>query len=327
MKVKLPEYTVREVGEYSQLAQTIPWSVRDLNVPAAWEKTKGKGTTAIVIDTGYSDHPDNSNEIAGPWFVSKDPSSVDLNGHGSHVAGTIGAADNGGGVVGVAPESTIISVKGLNRDGIGSDVSICKALEWAIEQKPDVVNISLGSNKPNGRRMFDALLTLYDMGIPVVAAGGNFGPAAGVLYPAKWPMTFGIAAFDPTWKTADFSAAGPEIDFAAPGVGILSTYKDGQYATLDGTSMAAPFVTGTILLMKAMANEIGMSFDSVRHMKRNLIKYTTDAGEPGRDDRYGFGIVMPESVTMGDIVPPSLDPLDNWEPPQPPKKRWGILGC
>lgn len=321
MKIALPHHELIEIGNLAALSQNIPWSIADLNIPTAWQSARGEGVTAIVLDTGFSGHPDNCHEVRGPSFVPGEDCD-DLNGHGSHVAGIIGACDNMGGIVGVAPEAQIISVKTLGKSGTGSDIGIAKALEWAIEQSPDVINLSLGNTRPLSERVYNALVALHQKGIPIVAAGGNFGPKAGVLYPAKWPMTLGIAAYDVQEQTADFSAAGPEIDFAAPGVNILSTYKDGQYATMSGTSMAAPFVTGLICLLLSNAKRNNVKFTSVGHIKQTLVQYTRDAGDPGKDDLYGFGIIEPTNLSSVNIIPPDVSGNNfEWTPPLPPVKQ------
>ncbi len=297
-QISLPPHTVQQVGDFQALSQNVPWGLTKLDVPSAWTKTRGEGITILVIDTGFSGHPDNCNEAKGPSFVDSEPDAQDYNGHGSHVVGIIGACDNGQGVVGVAPKAMIISAKALDKNGQSNAINVERALKYALSIKPDIINMSLGSPTELSRSTKRLMQQLTDEGVVIVVAAGNNGSKGGVMYPARWEMTFGVGAYDIFNKIADFSAVGPEIDFVAPGVEILSTHIDGRYAIMSGTSMAAPFVTGVLALMLSHAKQNNISPRSVKEIYDRLLTKTVDLGPPGFDNQYGFGVIVPSQVFL-----------------------------
>ena len=311
IKTTLPEYTINE--ELSTLSQRIDWGLKQLNVPATWSITKGEGITAMVIDTGHPVHPDiGDNAIPGKNCIPGEPIE-DENGHHSHCTGIICAKDNGIGMVGVAPEAKSISVKALAKNGSGSYTGLCDALDYAIEVKPDVVSMSLGGPTPN-KQMRDRIKKLYEMNIPVVCAAGNSG-LGGVGYPAAYPETIAIAAYDKNGKIARFSSVGDKVEWAAPGVNIYSTYLNNGYASLSGTSMACPFITGVICLMLAKHRKqekaTGMNdCKTVAEIREHLLKYTHDKGAVGKDWSWGYGVVDVEKLMKDDPMPtPTPTPI------------------
>lgn len=228
-------------------AKEIPWGVKRVNAPAAWNTTLGRGVKVGVIDTGIDyTHPDLKANYAGGYNAldaSKTP--MDDNGHGTHVAGTIGAAADGQGVAGVAPGVSLYAVKVLSAQGSGSYSAIIDGIQWAVNNKLNVVNMSLGS--PQGSdALRKAVEAAYKAGVTLVMAAGNdSGP---VNYPAKYPQSIAVSASDSSDKIARFSSRGAEIAVIAPGVAINSTYMGGIYKSLSGTSMASPHVAGLAAL-------------------------------------------------------------------------------
>jgi len=210
----------------------------------------GQGVKVGIIDTGIDyTHPDLKANYAGGYNAidtSKPP--LDDNGHGTHVAGIIGAVSDGAGVVGVAPRASLYAVKVLNAQGSGAYSAIIDGIQWAVTNKLNVVNMSLGS--PSGSTAIQkAVEAAYKAGVTlVVAAGNDSGP---VNYPAKYPQAIAVAASDSADKIASFSSRGPEIVVIAPGVAINSTYMGGIYKSLSGTSMASPHVAGLAALAVA----------------------------------------------------------------------------
>ena len=219
----------------STLSQAQGWGIKQTNIPDTWTVTKGEGQTALVIDTGWSDHIDlGDNCIKGISTISG-VDNIDDEGHSTHVIGTICAQDNTIGMVGVAPMAKVIAVKALNDDGQGSYDQIAAALEYASTVKPSVVSMSLGAPSPDDR-MYKAIKALYDMNIPVVCAAGNEG-LGGVGYPAKYSETISVAAYDKNGNIADFSSKGDKIEFSGPGVDVYSTYLNNSYANMSGTCL------------------------------------------------------------------------------------------
>ncbi len=196
------------------------------------------------------DHPDLMANVKGGWnCIAETAIFDDDNGHGSHVAGTVAGVDNTIGVIGVAPSANLYGIKVLNRSGRGTTSDIIEGMQWAVSHGMDVINMSLGTSSYVAayEDATDAVLTA---GVIMVCSAGNSGPDEDTVgYPAAFEGVIAVAATDSADVVASFSSRGPEVDVAAPGVSIFSTTKSGGYATMSGTSMAAPHVTGTVALM------------------------------------------------------------------------------
>ena len=228
----------------------IPWGVKRVNASAAWPKTSGRGVKVGIIDTGVDyNHADLKANYAGGYnAVDTSKTPLDDNGHGTHVAGIVGAVLDGAGVAGVAPQVSLYAVKVLTAQGSGSYSAIIDGIQWAVSNNMNVVNMSLGA--PQGSEaMRKAVEAAYKAGVTLVMAAGNdSGP---VNYPAKYPQAIAVSASDSADKIASFSSRGPEIAVIAPGVAITSTYMGGGYKALSGTSMASPHVAGLAALAVA----------------------------------------------------------------------------
>jgi subtilisin len=221
----------------------IPWGVARVNAPAAWDYTTGQGVKVAVIDTGIDfNHPDLAPNYKG-GYNAVDPAAAPLDdqGHGTHVAGTIAAVKDNNGVVGVAPVVDLYGVKVLDKNGSGQYSWIIAGIEWAVENRMQVINMSLGGGSGNEALRL-VMIKAGEAGVTVVCAAGNdSGP---VNYPAKYPQAIAVSASDSGDKIASFSSRGAEIAVIAPGVAINSTRKGGGYTKLSGTSMASPHVAG-----------------------------------------------------------------------------------
>jgi subtilisin family serine protease len=235
------------------LRPEITWGVERVGAPAAWDYTQGAKVRVAVVDTGiYTEHPDLKGKVDGGYdaFTKTElkASYQDKNGHGTHVAGTIGALKDGRGVVGVAPKARLYAVRVLDEDGSGSISGIVDGIIWCANNGIQVANMSLGSSMPSPT-LERALRYAKAMGVVVVAAAGNSGGSVG--YPAAYPETIAVSASDSNDKIASFSSRGSEVDFIAPGVSIVSSAMDGGFANFNGTSMAAPHVSGLAALAVA----------------------------------------------------------------------------
>ncbi len=212
----------------------------------------GAGVRAYVVDTGiYANSDFSSRLVPGISYVSGSSSTVDCNGHGTHVAGTIG-----GTLYGVAKSVTLVPVRVLDCSGSGSTSSIVSGLNWIGSQydnasdplyrTPAVVNMSLGGG---GSKSFDdAVAALVALGVTVVVAAGNDNADASNYSPAREPSAITVGATTSTDARSSFSNFGTVLDIFAPGSAILSTWNSGptSTATLNGTSMAAPHVAGAV---------------------------------------------------------------------------------
>lgn len=312
-------FTVKRV--ISTLSQSQGWGIRQLNVPSTWAVTKGKGKTAYVIDTGYTNHPDLRDAVSkekSRSFLSDERAIDDMNGHSTHVCGIIGARDNDIGVVGVAPECSLVTGKVLGENGSGDFDAIRESLRYAKTLKPDVVNMSLGTNAYD-EVTHNLIKDLYRMNIPVVAASGNDGEGNAVNYPGKYPEVICVTAFDKFGNPAKFNSTGPEANFSAPGVDIYSTWLNRKYIEISGTSMATPFVTGLVLLLLAKHEiqeaKTGMNdCKTVEQIRQHLIKYADDKGVVGKDDIWGYGVIDPNKMTADDSIDeqiPNLAPKED----------------
>lgn len=214
----------------------------------------GRGKTAWVIDTGVDlDHPDLTIDVSrSRSFLDGQTSAEDNNGHGTHVAGIIGAKNNNEGMLGIASEATIVALKVLDNEGEGTLSAIQAALGY-VEQNAtpgDVVNISLGLEGISDY-LDQRVLRMANRGILFSIAAGNESKAAVNYSPARANgiNIFTVSAVDSLNRFASFSNFGNDvIDYAAPGVRIPSCFSNGRYAIMSGTSMAAPHVAGLLLL-------------------------------------------------------------------------------
>jgi len=250
------------------------WGVDHIEADLTWPEATGAGVTGAgidvaVIDTGIdAGHPDLAGSVvAGRSFLnngSEYDSYADDNGHGTHVAGTIGARANGAGVIGVAPQVSFFVAKVLDSGGSGYYSDIIAGINWATQKGVDVINMSLGGTA-DVQAMEDAVNAAYAANILVVAAAGNEGGSLRrdtVIYPAKYDSVVAVAATDSADVRASFSSTGPAVEIAAPGVGIMSTIPGGGYASWSGTSMATPHVAGAAALAWSMSP--GSSYTQIR---------------------------------------------------------------
>lgn len=285
----------------SQPAQTLPWGVDRIDAEKVWSVTTGDPIKVAVIDTGIDIyHPDlKANLKGGVNTINSRKSYNDDNGHGTHVAGIIGAIDNTIGVVGVGPKIDLYAVKALDRNGSGYLSDIIEGLDWAIANNIQVINMSLGTTA-DIQSFKEAVQRVNVAGITQVAAAGNDGKA--VNYPAAYPEVIAVSAADINDTIAYWSSFGPEVDLAAPGVSIYSTYKGQTYKTLSGTSMASPHIAGAAALV--LTTSIGvwdLDGDDVwdpAEVQNKLEQTAEDLGAAGRDDLYGFGLVDAEAAVL-----------------------------
>jgi subtilisin family serine protease len=230
------------------VAESVPWGITRVN-----GGTSGVGKRAWIIDSGIDlDHPDLTVDLSlSRSFLGGTSTADDQNGHGTHVAGTIAAKDNTIGVVGVAAGATVVAVRVLDRRGSGSTSGVIAGVNYVAGKASfsDVANMSLGGGVSES---LDEAVLAASAKVQFTLAAGNETDNANNHSPARvnGANIFTISAMDSADKFAYFSNYGnPPVEYCAPGVSIKSTYKDGGYATLSGTSMAAPPVAGILLLV------------------------------------------------------------------------------
>lgn len=209
---------------------------------------------------------------------------MDDNGHGTHVAGTIGALDNELGVIGVAPQADIYAIKALDQYGNGSYSDIISGIEWAIDNNIDIINMSIGGTTKS-KTLETAVNNAYNAGILLVASAGNNGydKKGTITYPAAYDSVIAVGAVDENNTRAYFSSVGRQLELMAPGVNVLSTVPNNSYASYSGTSMASPHIAGSAaLLWEANPN---LSNVEIRNLLNNSAIYLGDSFE------YGNGLV------------------------------------
>lgn len=295
----------------TQPAQVLPWGIDRTDADLVWSGNNANSVKVGIIDTGISNnHPDLiANVKGGVNAINPIKSWKDDNGHGSHVAGVVAALNNTIGVVGVGNAADLYAIKVLSANGSGYLSDVIEGLQWSVANGMQVVNMSLGTGS-NVQSFHDAVIAAKSAGIVIVAAAGNSGGVVG--YPAAYPEVIAVSATDKNNGIAVFSSRGPEVDLAAPGVSIYSTYKGTGYATLSGTSMASPHVAGSAALVintptdTVFASTTCMAvYDSNCNSKwdpdevqRKLQDRASDLGTAGFDNLYGWGLVNAYSAVQ-----------------------------
>lgn len=270
-------------------SQNTPHGITRAGAPLAWPRVTGNGVTVAIIDTGIdATHPDLKDRVTGGANFSTNDRAAwkDGHGHGTHVAGTVAATNDADGVVGMAPDASLIAVKVLDDYGSGTYADVTAGVEYAIG-KAHVANMSLGGTS-NNQALHEMLIKAHNNGLIVVAAAGNSGEDWGnpLNYPAAYPEVVSTAAVDDKDLRAYFSTYNKYVAIAAHGVSVLSCEKNGQYARHSGTSMATPHVAGgAALLRQAFPDE------SVVDLKRRLVCNAEDQWPTGRDNWTGFGML------------------------------------
>lgn len=299
----LPRITVhQEVTDISGLKaasetqrERINWAESLLGIPNVWTSTMGEGVKVAVLDTGIDpDHPDLETAIIGTKDFTGD-GIEDQNGHGTHCAGIIGARFNEVGFVGAAPKSELLIGKVLANDGRGSLSWIADGIDWAVEQGAHIISLSLGGPS-SSNRLFQAIHTALAKGVFVICAAGNEGSLFqnSIGFPGRYGGVITVAAHDRNGNRSGFSSRGGEIDVMAPGSNIWSTYKNGEYAELSGTSMATPFVAGLAALiaskhMKEPKNNTPLQNNE--DLRDHLLWMTAHPGY--HDNETGYGPLQP----------------------------------
>ncbi|MGQ8873876.1 S8 family peptidase [Paenibacillus sp. TSA_86.1] len=262
------------------------WNLPAIETNRGWNITKGnKDVIVAVVDTGVDvNHPDLKGKLLeGYNVVNPGNKPLDDVGHGTHVAGIIGAiVNNNEGVAGMSWYNKVLPVKVLDNSGSGTTYAVAEGIIWAADHGAKVINMSLG-NYADAQFLHDAIKYAFDRDIVLIAATGNDNTER-PGYPAAYPEVFAVSATDPDMNKATYSNYGDYVDVTAPGSSIASTYPDNQYAALSGTSMASPHVAALAGLIRSLNPDL-TNTEVMDLMRQSVI----DLGEPGHDKYYGYG--------------------------------------
>jgi subtilisin family serine protease len=281
------------------------WGLDMIEADGAHGIATGQGAVVAVVDSGVLDtHPDLGGRLLGGHdFIDDDDTPQDGNGHGTHVTGIIAAnAGNGVGVSSVAPGARVLPVRVLGDDGSGSSDDVVAGIDWATANGADVINLSLGEDVPvlgSSEEFAAAIDRALDKGVVVVAASGNDGLPA-CEQPSAQGRLLCVGAVDKRGMRSFFSSFGNGLGVVAPGgsavpvegENILSTWKDGGYEEVSGTSQAAPHVAGVAALLVSQGVRGQAAVD-------RILATANDAGPPGEDPQYGAGIVNARAAVTG----------------------------
>lgn len=301
---KNPNVEYIEVDQQRRfMAQSVPYGINMVQanqVDDSVASAAAGGKKICVIDSGLDlPHEDmgtrfdtingTNNSGTGNWYDQGGP-------HGTHVAGTIAALNNGlgvRGVIGSNPNMHIVKV--FNASGWGYSSSLVAAIETCADNGSDVVNMSLGGGG-SSQTEANAMQNLFNQGVLLIAAAGNDGSAYSstdaMSYPASYNAVMSVAALDSNKSLASFSQKNSQVEIAAPGVDVLSTYPEGtgsqgNYGTMSGTSMASPHVAGVAALVWSHHPSC-----SAQQIRNALNATAEDLGSAGRDVRFGYGLVQ-----------------------------------
>jgi type VII secretion-associated serine protease mycosin len=306
------------------------WQLGALNAVAAWQQSTGRGVVVAVLDSGVdATHPDLAGQVL-PGYDLVDGSTdgrVDPVGHGTTVAALIAGRRDEDGVVGLAPDAKILPVRVLDSHNRYEDAStVARGLRWAVDNGATVVNLSLGG-LAHSDMLAGALAYAAEHDVVVIACTGNLAQTAEgstqVWYPAREPGVVAVAGLrsldgsqgTPGWldkqdvgesagdELWSGSLTGPETVLSAPAVNLIGA-RPGGYWRVQGTSFAAPLVTGAAALVRA--KHPGLSAPNVIN---RLIGTAADLGAPGRDSRYGFGLVDPLAAVTAEMADVPENPL------------------
>ena len=282
------------------------WNLEIIGAEHGWKEGSGEGITVAVLDTGVAPVPDLNPKYLkkGVSFVSGEATSVDFNGHGTHVAGTIAQyTNNKYGAAGIAPKATILPIKVLSKQGFGQSEWIASGIDEAVDQGADIINLSLGGT--SSRLISVAIDKALKRNVIVIAAAGNTGKK-GVSSPANRKGVIAVSATDRNDDLAPYSSWGKEIFISAPGGnkkqakgGIIQETVSGEktdFLEFQGTSMATPHVSGAVAILLGS----GVQPEEIPDVLKGSAH---DLGTKGHDAKFGHGRLDLAAALSMAVVP------------------------
>lgn len=268
------------------------WQIQMVNADYSWElETYGNQINVAVIDSGCYPHDDLKNNLVNGWnYLENTSDTSDNNGHGTHVSGIIAAEMNDFGIVGVAPKAKIVPLKCFDPTVDTYATTLVSAIYDAVDKYDcQIINMSWGLKSDN-EFLSEAIDYAYEKGAILVAAVGNKGTNT-MYYPAAYENVIGVGSVGIEKNKSIFSQYNKSVFIVAPGEKVKSTYKDNSYTFMQGTSQAAPYVSGMAALALSVQENI-----SNKEFVQMLIETTNDLGYVGYDTEYGYGLINGEKL-------------------------------
>ena len=264
--------------------------LREINATKAWSTTVGNSLLVGILDTGVDqNHPD----LAGKVTAGTDNPDYDLNdqiGHGTEVAGIIAANTNNNlGIAGISWNTKVLSLRITDDVGQARVSTVVKALEDAYNKGAKIVQISLSTNQFS-HTLRDSIQQAQDRGILVVSTAGNTGVSE-LRYPAAFDGVIGVGATNQAKEIESYSTRGEHVDLVAPGTSVYTTSAYSSYETVTGTSFSSPQIAGAAALVWSIVPTL-----TNEEVSEILINSADDLGDPGKDEKYGNGILNIEKA-------------------------------
>ncbi len=279
----VPAFKVQTLSEVTDYNHDL------MNIPAAWRNSRGEGVKVAILDTGTPTHRDITVADSTSFVPGY---GLDLAGHSTFCGGIIAAtAGNGIGIKGIAPDCQDYYGAVLDKYGSGSTRYLIEGIYWATDVvKAQIINMSLGipANYYVDPALEKACEYAYSKGVSLFAAAGN--DSGEVNFPARFDTVIAVAAVDRKQKLADFSSRGPEVEFAAGGVDVFSTFLNNTYASMSGTSFSCPAVAAVGALIQSDFKKRTGLFLKPADLRDELRQIAYDVGPEGRDEEFGWGI-------------------------------------
>lgn len=330
-KGKKPEDVIKNYQKMKQVvtvtpsATYVPYSLPDPKVSKQYhlsllkiaeaQKLAGKNKVKVAVIDGGADtkHPELKNKML-PTYNTTDPLQQAMpDFHGTHVAGIIASEKNNGvGGYGINPNTSILSIDVFGRGWGASDYTVAEGILYAVQQKADVINMSLGSSYPSPL-IKEAVQKALDAGIPIIASAGNSGVNE-LNYPAAFEGVISVGSTNKENKLSSYSTFGPSVDLVAPGEAVYAPLYDMEkgstFYSMSGTSMSAPVVTGVASLLLSKYPNL-----TPRQVEYILEQSAKDLGGQGYDIHYGAGLVDPVAALKFDVkkIPASVTVVKNKE--------------
>lgn len=296
-EIHQPPFVINQFSPVLPLTQLVGWGLNKLGIDTIHSAGfTGRGIRVAVLDTRVDhSHPDLVGAVIKSLNTTNEADTVALGGHGTAVAGIIGARNNTTGILGYAPDCEIVAIKVMKESGSGDISDIVEGIDLAVSEKCNIINLSLGTSY-DYPGMRDAVKRATDAGILVVCAAGNDGTTDSVNYPGRYPLALAVAAIRESGNISAFSSMGWDVDLACAGESIVCPWKNGGYVTISGTSFASPACAGILALLLQAGLQI---------TQERLYETCIDIESPGRDVKAGYGLINPNGY-ITKYTPPVL---------------------